>query len=102
VFFKHTCPHKTWGDDPAYRSYPEEVRRAKIYGDHAGKSLDDRMFMLTIEADDPIAVQRTCEADACPGWGTLVLLVLEGPVVVATVTDLVMQLRDRPRERSAL
>jgi len=93
VLFKHTAPHTTWGDDPAYVSYPEEVRTAKVYGDQAGKTISDQMFMKVITAANPLEAQRLAEADACAGWGTIIFLVFEGVLVPVIKNDLVRELR---------
>jgi len=93
VFFKHTAPHTTWGDDPRYASYPEEVRTAKVWGDQAGKTIGDQMFMKVITASDPREAQRIVEADAIAGWGTIVFLVFEGVLAPVIKNDLVIELR---------
>lgn len=98
VLWKHTCPHTTWGQMYAhYRdnraAYGDEVVDAKIYEDKAGKFLDDhRMFMKVVEAKSHLEAQKTIEASACEGWGTVIFLLFEGDISPIVQNDLVIRI----------
>lgn len=82
VFYKHTAPHTPW----------EPTSELKIYGDLAGKPISEEIFMRVVTAKDLQEAWQLAEADACEGWGTIVLLVFEGAPRPIHKHDFIIQL----------
>lgn len=78
VIYRHCRPLTTWGEEPGYEGYPEDVKKERIYGRDAGRPTE-KVHLRIFAARDHQEVIERCRRDSLwDGEATQILCIWEG------------------------